>query len=420
MNPITITAPNQVTPPIVGSSSAVSVVAPVSSVPVNPITVKPPSSAVKPVTSSSAPPRIAILDYWKDGKVGGTCIEDDIGTPRGSGCSTKNLQDEADRLEEEAKRANSERERIAALERLNLVLARIQDTKFFGSTSISAEAALKRIFKTPTYGNASPAQKLNLLTIAADGLTSGELGGCDLKVFAGALEGINASRPTTINLIGGSATTSSGCKPTTRPASANPNANQGGAIPMGGGFRPRANSWRPQGIAKTPDMPKGGGGGWLGLALAIGVTVVVGVILSSNGDGNSNSNPQAQPNSQAAQGSPDPNDPCSGLDNIQGAGFRSSDLLKDHAKRHAKSVGARDASQYNNQASSFLRNAVDDLSTGRYRLKVDPDNGIISVWDTFTGFFGAYNPDGSTRTFFNRGRGDYAEDYFDEQDGDEC
>ena len=53
VNPITITAPNQVAPPIVGSSSAVSVVAPVSSVPVNPIGVKPPSSAVVAASSQS-------------------------------------------------------------------------------------------------------------------------------------------------------------------------------------------------------------------------------------------------------------------------------------------------------------------------------------------------------------------------------
>jgi hypothetical protein len=63
VNPITITAPNQVAPPPTGTSSASSVTAPVGSVPVgNPVAVKPPASAVKPVSSAAPPIQIKVQD----------------------------------------------------------------------------------------------------------------------------------------------------------------------------------------------------------------------------------------------------------------------------------------------------------------------------------------------------------------------
>jgi len=59
-------------------------------------------------------------------------------------------------------------------------------------------------------------------------------------------------------------------------------------------------------------------------------------------------------------------------------------------------------------------------------MKVDPADGSIRVWDTATNEFGAYNPDGTTMTYFNSslnsngnsspGRG---QRYWDKQPGED-
>jgi hypothetical protein len=70
VNPITITAPNQVTPPITGTNSASSVTAPVGSVPVSsPNTVKPPVGTVvpsKPIHFVGGQLRLGALSFWVD------------------------------------------------------------------------------------------------------------------------------------------------------------------------------------------------------------------------------------------------------------------------------------------------------------------------------------------------------------------
>ncbi|MGH8095578.1 MAG: hypothetical protein ACREIF_19275 [Chthoniobacterales bacterium] len=82
--------------------------------------------------------------------------------------------------------------------------------------------------------------------------------------------------------------------------------------------------------------------------------------------------------------------------------------LPDHFARHGTDFGARDANEYTRMASEFLRRAkIEGLPA-----KVDRD-GVLRVFDPQSGAFGAYNRDGTTKTFFKpRSRG-----YFDRQPG---
>ena len=69
--------------------------------------------------------------------------------------------------------------------------------------------------------------------------------------------------------------------------------------------------------------------------------------------------------------------------------------LEDHFLRHGADFGATSADQYANDASQFLQQALKD----GYPVKVDAD-GVIRVYDPETNTFGAYNANGTTRTFF--------------------
>ncbi|MFL6529494.1 MAG: hypothetical protein ACJ8HQ_08130 [Chthoniobacterales bacterium] len=82
--------------------------------------------------------------------------------------------------------------------------------------------------------------------------------------------------------------------------------------------------------------------------------------------------------------------------------------LSDHFVRHGADFGARDAQEYARMAAEFLRRArAEGLSA-----KVS-QRGDIRVYDPRSGAFGAYNPDGTTKTFFKpRSRS-----YFDRQPG---
>jgi hypothetical protein len=69
--------------------------------------------------------------------------------------------------------------------------------------------------------------------------------------------------------------------------------------------------------------------------------------------------------------------------------------LGDHFRRHGADFGARTADDYAAQASSFLRKSqVERLPT-----KTDA-RGVIRIYDPKTNTFGAYNADGTTRTFY--------------------
>lgn len=82
--------------------------------------------------------------------------------------------------------------------------------------------------------------------------------------------------------------------------------------------------------------------------------------------------------------------------------------LQDHFDRHGKDFGAKDPDDYARQAWLFLqRGRQEGLPAKR-----DSD-GVLRVYDPATRAFGAYNRDGTTRTYFKPGR----RDYFDDQPG---
>jgi hypothetical protein len=82
--------------------------------------------------------------------------------------------------------------------------------------------------------------------------------------------------------------------------------------------------------------------------------------------------------------------------------------LADHFARHGKDFGAKSADDYARQASNFFRRSQAD----RLPTKIDAD-GVIRVYDLRSNTFGAFNPDGTTRTFFKP----TSPTYFDSQPG---
>jgi RHS repeat-associated protein len=67
--------------------------------------------------------------------------------------------------------------------------------------------------------------------------------------------------------------------------------------------------------------------------------------------------------------------------------------LADHFARHGSDFGATDSLHYAQQARDLFSSA------SSYQTKIDT-NGVIRVYDPATNRFGAYNPDGTTRTFY--------------------
>lgn len=82
--------------------------------------------------------------------------------------------------------------------------------------------------------------------------------------------------------------------------------------------------------------------------------------------------------------------------------------LQDHFARHGRDFGARNADEYALLAYQFLHRATVEP----YRAKID-NQGVLRIYDPQTGSFGAYNPDGTTKTFFKPG----SSGYFDRQPG---
>ncbi len=90
-----------------------------------------------------------------------------------------------------------------------------------------------------------------------------------------------------------------------------------------------------------------------------------------------------------------------GLGRAGRAGLKAADswgsarTLGRHFRDHGAGFGAKNADEYAGMASDFLQRAQrEGLPT-----KVDAD-GVIRVFDPKSNTFGAYNPDGTTRTFF--------------------
>jgi hypothetical protein len=69
--------------------------------------------------------------------------------------------------------------------------------------------------------------------------------------------------------------------------------------------------------------------------------------------------------------------------------------LARHFRDHGADFAAKTAEEYAQKASQFLQ----DAQRRGLATKVDAE-GIIRVYDPKTNTFGAYNPNGTTRTFF--------------------
>src|SRR5450432_132145 len=80
--------------------------------------------------------------------------------------------------------------------------------------------------------------------------------------------------------------------------------------------------------------------------------------------------------------------------------------LPDHFARHGAQFGARNAEDYARLAAQFLQRAKAE----GLPAKIDY-SGVVRVFDPRSGTFGAYNPDGTTKTFFKPG----SPGYFDRQ-----
>lgn len=77
-------------------------------------------------------------------------------------------------------------------------------------------------------------------------------------------------------------------------------------------------------------------------------------------------------------------------------GFRGAAQLADHFARHGADVGASTPEAYVARAQ-----ALRDATVGGDVLEiVRPMDGVISRFDRQSGVFGAYDPDGTIRTFF--------------------
>jgi RHS repeat-associated protein len=85
----------------------------------------------------------------------------------------------------------------------------------------------------------------------------------------------------------------------------------------------------------------------------------------------------------------------------QGAKFRNpnywgrQDTLDRHFRDHGKDFGSKNPAQYAEQTREFFRQS----QMNRWPTKIDKD-GIIRCYDPKTNTFGAYNPDGTSRTMF--------------------
>ncbi|MEI8107309.1 MAG: fibronectin type III domain-containing protein [Verrucomicrobiota bacterium] len=82
--------------------------------------------------------------------------------------------------------------------------------------------------------------------------------------------------------------------------------------------------------------------------------------------------------------------------------------LPDHYARHGADFGAKNSDDYARMAWEFRQRAEAE----HWQSKVDP-TGVIRIYDRRTGSFGAYNRDGTTKTFFKPN----SPDYFDRQPG---
>jgi pyocin large subunit-like protein len=90
-----------------------------------------------------------------------------------------------------------------------------------------------------------------------------------------------------------------------------------------------------------------------------------------------------------------------------GPGFRSKHQLDEHYAKHGQEFGDVTRGQY-----LELAQALRDAPKGGEILEAIRPDGAITRFDRRYGYFGAYNPDGTIRTFFIPNAG---ESYFRRQ-----
>jgi pyocin large subunit-like protein len=90
-----------------------------------------------------------------------------------------------------------------------------------------------------------------------------------------------------------------------------------------------------------------------------------------------------------------------------GPGFRSRSQLDEHYAKHGAEFGAISRAEYLRLAQELRDEAV-----GGPILEARRPNGEFSRFDRRHGYFGAYNPDRTIRTFFIPNNG---ERYFERQ-----
>jgi len=89
-------------------------------------------------------------------------------------------------------------------------------------------------------------------------------------------------------------------------------------------------------------------------------------------------------------------------------GFRSRQQLEEHFDKHGGEFGRITIEQYLQRAQALRDAPVGGSIVERIR----PTDGVITRFDRKTGAFGAYNSDGTIRTFF---KPDDGERYFNRQ-----
>lgn len=78
-----------------------------------------------------------------------------------------------------------------------------------------------------------------------------------------------------------------------------------------------------------------------------------------------------------------------------GPGFRTPALLEEHFEKHGREFGAINKAEYLN-----LAQALRDAPAGGSILESRRPDGEFSRFDRRRGYFGAYNRNGTIRTFF--------------------
>ena len=78
-----------------------------------------------------------------------------------------------------------------------------------------------------------------------------------------------------------------------------------------------------------------------------------------------------------------------------GPGFRTKKQFDEHYLKHGREFGNITQAEYLRRAQ-LLR----DAPTGGTILQITKPDGVITKYDRRSAAFGAYNPDGTIRTFF--------------------